>query len=46
MSYGGIEAGGTKWVCAVADEPGRPEKVDTFPTTSPEETVEIGRAHV
>jgi predicted NBD/HSP70 family sugar kinase len=39
MSYGGIEAGGTKWVCAVADEPGRPDKVDTFPTTSPEETV-------
>ena len=39
MSYGGIEAGGTKWVCAVAGEPGRPDKVDTFPTTSPEETV-------
>ena len=39
MSYGGIEAGGTKWVCAVADEPGRPDKVDTFPTTSPEQTV-------
>ena len=42
MSYGGIEAGGTKWVCAVADQPGRPDKVDTFPTTSPAETV--GRA--
>jgi len=39
MSYGGIEAGGTKWVCAVADEPGRPDKVDSFPTTSPAETV-------
>jgi fructokinase len=39
MSYGGIEAGGTKWVCAVAEEPGRPDKLDTFPTTSPEETV-------
>ncbi len=39
MSYGGIEAGGTKWVCAVAEEPGRADKVDTFPTTSPEETV-------
>jgi fructokinase len=39
MSYGGIEAGGTKWVCAVADQPGRPGKLDTFPTTSPAETV-------
>jgi fructokinase len=39
MSYGGIEAGGTKWVCAVADQPGRADKVDTFPTTSPPETV-------
>jgi fructokinase len=39
MSYGGIEAGGTKWVCAVADQPGRPDKVDSFPTTSPAETV-------
>jgi fructokinase len=39
MSYGGIEAGGTKWVCAVADQPGRPDKVDTFPTTSPRDTV-------
>jgi fructokinase len=39
MSYGGIEAGGTKWVCAVADQPGRPDKLDTFPTTSPGETV-------
>lgn len=39
MSYGGIEAGGTKWVCAVADHPGWPDKVDTFPTTSPRETV-------
>jgi len=39
MSYGGIEAGGTKWVCGVADQPGRPDKVDSFPTTSPAETV-------
>jgi fructokinase len=39
MSYGGIEAGGTKWVCAVADRPGHPDKLDTFATTSPEETV-------
>jgi fructokinase len=39
MRYGGIEAGGTKWVCAVADRPGHPDKLDTFATTSPEETV-------
>jgi fructokinase len=39
MRYGGIEAGGTKWVCAVADRPGHPDKLDTFATTSPGETV-------
>jgi fructokinase len=39
MGYGGIEAGGTKWVCAVADRPGHPDKLDTFATTSPRETV-------
>jgi fructokinase len=33
---GGIEAGGTKWVCAVGDE------LATFPTTTPDET--LGRA--
>jgi fructokinase len=33
---GGIEAGGTKWVCAFGDE------VVTFPTTAPAET--LGRA--
>ena len=39
MSYGGIEAGGTKWVCAVgrsADEIG---ETTTFPTTTPDETI-------
>ena len=39
MRYGGIEAGGTKWVCAVADHPAEPLKTETFPTTTPEETV-------
>src|SRR5258706_14846181 len=39
MRYGGIEAGGTKWVCAIADDPRRPLKTDTFPTTEPAETV-------
>jgi fructokinase len=39
MRYGGIEAGGTKWVCAVADHPAEPLKTETFPTTTPDETV-------
>src|SRR5580704_439235 len=39
MRYGGIEAGGTKWVCAVADDPARPLQTETFPTTQPAETV-------
>lgn len=39
MRYGGIEAGGTKWVCAIADGPGPPLKAETFPTTGPAETV-------
>jgi fructokinase len=39
MRYGGIEAGGTKWVCAVADHPAEPLETETFPTTTPEETV-------
>jgi fructokinase len=41
MRYGGIEAGGTKWVCAVADQPGRLDKTETFPTTLPAETVSL-----
>lgn len=42
MSYAGIEAGGTKWLCALADEDGEIVARETFPTTSPGET--IGRA--
>jgi fructokinase len=41
VSYGGIEAGGTKWVCAVGDGPGELTDV-TFSTTTPDET--LGRA--
>ncbi len=41
MRYGGIEAGGTKWVCAIAGQPGRLEKTETFPTTLPAETVSL-----
>jgi fructokinase len=39
MRYGGIEAGGTKWVCAIADRPGELSTTKTFPTTTPAETV-------
>jgi fructokinase len=38
MSYGGIEAGGTKWVCAIGDGATLLES-ETFPTTTPEETI-------
>lgn len=40
--YGGIEAGGTKFVCATGDDSGRLLSRSEFPTTTPEET--IGRA--
>ncbi|MFC0469703.1 ROK family protein [Halalkalibacter kiskunsagensis] len=40
MLYGGIEAGGTKFVCAVGDESGNIVKRDQFPTTLPEETMQ------
>jgi fructokinase len=39
MSFGGIEAGGTKWTCAVGDGGGDLERVESFPTTTPEETL-------
>lgn len=41
IMYGSIEAGGTKFVCAVADE--SLEIIDrvSFPTTTPEETMEL-----
>jgi len=41
MTYGGIEAGGTKWVCATGSGRG-PDDIHesiTFPTTHPEETI-------
>lgn len=37
--YGGIEAGGTKWVCVVGSEPNALQAEATFPTTTPEETL-------
>jgi fructokinase len=41
VRYGGIEAGGTKFVCATGSGPNDLDRI-TFPTTTPEET--IGRA--
>lgn len=38
--YGGIEAGGTKFVCAVGTGPGDIRAQVRFPTTTPEESLE------
>lgn len=38
--YGGIEAGGTKFVCAVGDGPGAIADRIEFPTTTPDETID------
>lgn len=40
MIYGAIEAGGTKFVCAVSDECGEIKEKISIPTTTPEETLE------
>ena len=37
--FGGIEAGGTKWVCAVADAGGEVLATEVIPTTTPETTI-------
>jgi fructokinase len=37
--YGGIEAGGTKWECAVGAGPGDLHAAETIPTTGPDETI-------
>ncbi len=42
MNYGGIEAGGTRWVCAVVGAEDRIVAREVFPTAAPGET--IGRA--
>ena len=39
MIYGGIEGGGTKWVCAVGTGPADLQAIVTVPTTTPVETV-------
>ena len=40
MLYGGIEAGGTKMVCAVSDGMGNLRDRIQLPTTQPQETVQ------
>ena len=39
MLLGSIEAGGTKFVCAVGNEDYRTKDIVRFPTTTPEETL-------
>lgn len=39
MSFGGIEAGGTKWVCAIGDGGASLLRKETIPTTTPQETI-------
>jgi fructokinase len=40
VTYGGVEAGGTKWVLAVGSSPDDLDDVTTIPTTGPRETLE------
>ena len=40
MKFGGIEAGGTKFVVAIGDDQGHISNRESFPTTTPEETTE------
>jgi fructokinase len=42
VAFGGIETGGTKWVCAIGTSAADVRASETFPTTTPAET--IGRA--
>ena len=42
MTFGGIEAGGTKWICGIGSGPEDLANTVSIPTTTPAET--IGRA--
>jgi fructokinase len=39
LIYGGIEAGGTKWVCAIGRAPDEIAELVTIPTTTPADTI-------
>ena len=39
LIFGGVEAGGTKWVCATGTGPTDVHELLTFPTTDPAETI-------
>jgi fructokinase len=39
MTYGGVEAGGTKWVCGIGNGPDDLHALETFATTTPAETL-------
>ncbi|WP_218010811.1 ROK family protein [Herbidospora mongoliensis] len=39
IRYGAVEAGGTKWVCALADTDGKIVATEVVPTTTPDETI-------
>jgi fructokinase len=39
MAYGGVEAGGTKWVCAIGSRPDDLHALEVIPTTTPAETL-------
>jgi fructokinase len=39
VTFGGIEAGGTKWVCAIGTGPDDLQQTLTFPTGAPAETI-------
>jgi fructokinase len=40
VTFGGIETGGTKWICAVGSSPSDLEAITTIPTLLPEPTVD------
>ena len=45
MLFGGIEGGGTKFVCAIGDAEGRVLARERIPTTTPEETLQRSVAY-